>query len=101
MSQSNGNGHANGQWAQLPLDPTLEAEKLEFGLGSTVYEADSEARRIYFIHSGQVRTYEAGPDETARLLEILGPGDWFGEASLAELDVHASRAVAESDVSNT
>ena len=44
-----------------------------------------------------MRTYEAGPDESARLLEILGPGDWFGEEALAESDARSSRAVAVSD----
>jgi CRP-like cAMP-binding protein len=78
------------------MHPTLQAQRMELVDGSSVYEADAAAGQVYFIHSGQVRTYEAGPDDSARLLEILGPGDWFGEESLADAKAYSSRAVAES-----
>ena len=74
---------ANGRWEALLTDPTLGAVRLEIANGGFIHEPPAAAQRLYFIHSGQVRTYEAGPDDSARLLEILGPGDWFGEESLA------------------
>jgi CRP-like cAMP-binding protein len=42
--------------------------------------------------------YQTGPENSARLLEILGPGDWFGVPALAGADVYGSRAVAVSAV---
>jgi CRP/FNR family transcriptional regulator len=40
--------------------------------------------------------YLAGPDDSARLLEILGPGDWFGDEALTDARIASSRAVAVS-----
>ena len=96
MSHSSGNGHSNGVWSQLPSDPALGAQRIELSGGQIVYEAGAPAARLYFIHTGQVRTYEAGPDESARLMEILGPGDWFGEEALASADAYSSRAAVVS-----
>ena len=58
------------------------------------YEPNTPAHHLFFIHSGQVRVFQMGRDNSARLLEILGPGDWFGIPSLARADVYRSRAVA-------
>lgn len=90
--------HAVGdvQWSQFHDDPALGAKRLELEDGAVVYEPYSSARDVYYIHAGQVQTYEAGPDESARLLQILGPGEWFGEAALAAADWHSSRAVTAS-----
>jgi CRP/FNR family transcriptional regulator len=51
--------------------------------GEVIHPADSPADRVYFIDRGEVRLYQPGPDGTVRLVEILGPGDWFGVAALA------------------
>jgi CRP/FNR family transcriptional regulator len=96
MSESNGNGHRDGSLKQLPMEASLGAASAEYAEGAVIYEASHPATNLYFIDRGQVRTYEAGPDASARMLEILGPGDWFGEAALAATDGHSSRAVAAS-----
>ena len=85
-----------GQWSQMAVNPLLDADRLELPDGAVIFEPDTPARKLYFIHSGQVRTYEAGKNESARMLEILGPGDWFGEAALAYAETYSSRAVAVS-----
>jgi CRP/FNR family transcriptional regulator len=41
--------------------------------------------------------YLAGPDDSVRLLEILGPGDWFGVEALTDTRTASSRAVAVAD----
>src|SRR5205085_8741303 len=46
--------------------------------------------------SGQVRVYQMGTDDYGRLLEILGPNDWFGVAALAQQPKQGTRAVAAS-----
>ncbi len=96
MLHISGNGHVNGVWSQLAADPALGAERVELADGQVVYEAGESAQRVFFIHAGQVRIYEAGPEESDRLLEILGPGDWFGEEALATKQAYCSRAVVVS-----
>ncbi|HZK81020.1 MAG TPA: Crp/Fnr family transcriptional regulator [Humisphaera sp.] len=85
-----------GQWSNVAADPSLDADRFELPDGGVVFEPDTPARKLYFIHSGQVRTYGAGKNESDRMLEILGPGDWFGEAALAQADTYSSKAIAVS-----
>ena len=85
---------ATGNWAELRTDPALEARRMDMAAGAIIYKSHSPSRDLYFIDSGQVRTYEVGPDQSTRMREILGPGDWFGEAALAETASHSCRAVA-------
>ena len=77
-------------------DPSLSARHLDIPANTPVYEPGSPARNLYFIHSGQVRVYQIGPNGAARLVEILGPGEWFGAASLSSLGSHFTRAIAVS-----
>jgi CRP-like cAMP-binding protein len=81
-------------WAGLRSDPALEARRIEIGNGAIVYEPHSPSRELYVIDSGQVRTYEVRKDGSNRLMEILGPGDWFGEEALAHSAGHSCRASA-------
>ena len=83
---------------QLLQDPSLGARQIEATTGAALVEASAPARHVYFIHTGQVRVYQTGPDDSARLLEILGPGDWFGVPALAGADFYGTRAVAVSAV---
>jgi CRP/FNR family cyclic AMP-dependent transcriptional regulator len=61
--------------------------------GTTLFEANAPASNVYFVHRGQVRVYQSGPDDSTRLIEILGPNDWTGSAALAGLPHYTSRAV--------
>ena len=83
---------------ELLQDPALEARLVEATTGAVLVEANDPARSVYFIHTGQVRIYQTGPENSARLLEILGPGDWFGVPALAGADAYGVRAVAVSAV---
>jgi CRP/FNR family transcriptional regulator, cyclic AMP receptor protein len=89
----NGSGLA-ATLGELFGDASLQARPLEVAAGTSLHEPDGPARHVYFIQSGQVRVYQIGPDDTNRLVEILGPGDWFGVGALAHAEVHSTRAVA-------
>src|SRR6185437_29845 len=85
-------------WAHLLSGPSLGAPRLEFSKDSVIYESRTPARQLYYIETGQVRTHEPGENESARLIQILGPGDWFGEEALVPASVHSTRAIAASAV---
>jgi CRP/FNR family cyclic AMP-dependent transcriptional regulator len=83
---------------ELLSQPSLEARQVEATTGTVLFEPATPARHVFFVLSGQVRVYQPGPDGSARLLEILGPGDWFGVAALAGAPEYGTRAVAVSSV---
>jgi len=74
-------------------DPSVGGRQLELSSGATVYEQGQDAEHAYFVQRGQVRIYQVGPDGAGRLLEILGPGQWFGYAALSEARVYGAKAV--------
>lgn len=81
----------------LFASPSTGARRMEVPDGVTIFDPLSPAEDLYFIESGQVRVYQMGPDGSTRLADILGPGDWFGIASLAHNATYGSRAVAMSN----
>ena len=83
---------------ELLSQPALQARQVEATTGTVLFEPQTPARHVYFVNSGQVRVYQPGPQNSARLVEILGPGDWFGVAALAGSDTYGNRAVAVSSV---
>src|SRR5260221_7689154 len=95
--------HFSGPWpagtspiTHLLSDSALGARQLDVPPETVLFEPGAPATNLYFIHSGQVRIYQVGPDDSARLAEILGPGDWFGVAALAQARGYTSRALAVS-----
>lgn len=81
---------------ELLMHPELRARQVEVVAGEILFEPTTPAAHVYFVNSGQVRDYQPGRDQSARLLEILGPGDWFGVAALAGSETYRTRAVAAS-----
>jgi CRP/FNR family transcriptional regulator, cyclic AMP receptor protein len=79
---------------QFLSDPMLGGRRQTVPAGTILHEPGSRARSVYFVHSGQVRVHQIGPDQSARLVEILGPGEWFGSAALAGDPENESRATA-------
>ena len=78
----------------LFIHPALNAQRRHVGNGGVVFDASERAEKVYFIEKGQVRLFKDGPSATARLLDILGTGDWFGVAGLTEAATYGERAVA-------
>jgi CRP/FNR family transcriptional regulator len=96
----NGNGTAGSLDAattalgELMLHPSLGARRLTVTTGKVLYEPHHEAKFLYFVHRGQVRTYRVEHPGHGRLLEILGPDDWCGEAALARQGRYGEQAIA-------
>ena len=74
-------------------DPSVGGQQVELTSGSVVFEQGADASHVYFIQCGQIRLYQVGPDGAGRLLEILGPGQWFGSAALSESRTTHAKAV--------
>jgi CRP-like cAMP-binding protein len=72
----------------------LDRQNLTFGAQDRVYEPHDLAQHVYFIRSGEVRTFQVGDEGDGRLLEILGPGDWFNPAAFSAGQVCGHRAVS-------
>jgi CRP-like cAMP-binding protein len=85
-----------GESATLGIfsDPQVDAKLVTFGDGEVIYHPDTPADSVFCIQRGQVRLYMAGKDGSSRLMEILGPGEWFGAGALAGMDAQKFRAVA-------
>jgi CRP-like cAMP-binding protein len=101
-SHSHSSSHAGGTshghtdsspLAELLMSPALAARRMTVAPGKVLYETATDARSLYFIHRGQVRTYRIDDQQNGRLLEILGPEDWCGEAALARQPQYGERAV--------
>lgn len=90
----------NGATASLNIftDPQTGGQTINAGNNDVIYYPDSVADSVYYIHRGQVRLYSVKSRDTSRLVEILGPGQWFGAASLAGQKTHQMRAVAVAGV---
>ena len=82
---------------ELFAQPAVGAEGIEVARGATVYAQGTGAEHLYYIHRGQVRLYQIAPDGDERLVEILGPGQWFGCAALSESPVYLTQAVVATD----
>src|ERR1700690_4149655 len=81
--------------ASLLADPELGARPRSAARGTILYKPGSPADDIFAIRQGQVRLYQLSPDGSRRLLEILGPGDWFGAEAVGGLSRYLCQAVAE------
>src|SRR3954468_20957816 len=75
-------------------NPEVAAEGIEVSRGTVIFEQGTAADHVYCIHRGQVRLFQGGKDGEERLVEILGPNQWFGCAALSDRGVHVTRAVA-------
>src|SRR5258708_3715031 len=49
---------------------------------ATVFSEGSPADTIFFIESGMVKIFKRGPDNKEIILQIVGPGEMFGEQAL-------------------
>jgi len=72
----------------------LAPQNLTLMTNEHVYEPQDPATYVYFIRSGEVRTFQVGDGGDGRLLEILGPGDWFNPAAFSGNQQCGHRAVA-------
>ena len=80
--------------AEMLLNPSLGAKRMNVAVGRVLYEPQSPTRALYFVHRGQIRTYRIDGESNGRLLDILGPEDWCGEAALARYPQYGEQATA-------
>ena len=78
----------------LFTSPTLNPQNLTFNANERIYEPQDAAKYVYYIRSGEVRTFQVGDDGEGRLVEVLGPGDWFNPAAFSIDSVCGHRAIA-------
>ena len=88
--------HRHSRVTQLFADPALGASRQQVEAGQVLYEPDAPADALRLIESGQVRIYQLGPDNSTRLADILGAGEWFGVSALARASSYGTRAVSVS-----
>jgi len=65
--------------------------------GTAIHEASAPADRVFLIESGEIRRLQTAADGSRRLLEILGPGDWFGQEAVGRLPSYGCQATAMTD----
>jgi len=48
--------------------------------GQSLFETGDEAKRFYFVQSGQIKLYRLSPSGDEKIIEIVTPGHTFAEA---------------------
>lgn len=79
---------------ELFAHPALGAEGIEVARGTILFDQGDVAENVFYIHRGQVRLTQISANGDERLIEILGPGQWFGCASLSHKGKYTTRAIA-------
>ena len=81
--------------ASLDLLISMLVER-RFDVGATVVAEGEPGRSMYVVHSGQLVVSKLG--ELGRVIRMsgLGPGDFFGEMTLIEMQNRSATVVAES-----
>ena len=81
--------------ASLGLLITMLVER-RFGAGATVVAEGEPGRSMFIVHSGALVVMKLG--ESGRLIRItgLGPGDFFGEMTLIEMQNRSASVLVES-----
>jgi small-conductance mechanosensitive channel/CRP-like cAMP-binding protein len=71
---------------------------LSFAPGERIIRQSEEGESMYFVTAGEVSITFAGADKLEREVAVMGPGDFFGEASLLTGERRNASAVAMSRV---
>ena len=79
---------------ELLSNATLNAKRLTVVPGKVMFDHQTEARNLYFLHRGQIRLQTVDKISGAiRLINILGSNDWFGEAALEKKPTYNEEAI--------
>lgn len=85
---------AESPLAGLLREPSLQSHRIQVPAKAQLYQPTDPARNLFFIHQGQVRTYQIAPTGSRRLVEILGGDQWCGAAALARMEHYGEAAEA-------
>lgn len=83
---------AHPRIADIFANPSAGARRMDLTEPTILYQPNTPAKVLFYIETGQVRMYQIGPDSSARLVDILGPGEWFGVAALARSPLYNAQA---------
>ena len=67
-----------------------------FDVGATVVAEGEPGRSMYIVHSGELAVSKLGASGRVIRMTRLGPGDFFGEMTLIEVQNRSATVVAES-----
>jgi CRP-like cAMP-binding protein len=80
--------------AQLDLLIGMLVER-HFIVGSTVFREDDQGRSMYVVYSGDLLVCKLGESGRVVRMAHLGPGDFFGEMTLIEMQNRSATVVVE------
>ncbi|ACL69732.1 Crp/Fnr family transcriptional regulator [Halothermothrix orenii] len=66
--------------------------------GTNIFFEGEEGDRVYFLKKGRVKVKKTSPDGGEQILEIITPGDVFGEVVLFGIDRYPATTVAIGEV---
>jgi CRP-like cAMP-binding protein len=81
--------------ASLDLMISMLVER-RFEVGATVVAEGEPGRSMYIVHSGELVVSKRGESGLEIQLARLGPGDFFGEMTLIEMQNRSASVVAQS-----
>src|SRR5947209_2055847 len=81
--------------ASLDLLVPMLVER-RFDVGATIVAAGEPGRSMYIVHSGELAVSRLGDSGRVIRMAGLGPGDFFGEMTLIEMQNRSATVVAES-----
>ena len=81
--------------ASLDLLISMLVER-RFEVGATVVAEGEPGRSMYIVHSGELVVSKLGESGRAIRMTGLGPGDFFGEMTLIEVQNRSATVVADS-----
>src|SRR5437763_15882196 len=81
--------------ASLDLLVSMLVER-SFDIGATVVAEGEPGRSMYIVHSGELVVSKIGQSGRAIRLTGLGPGDFFGEMTLIEMQHRSATVLAAS-----
>jgi CRP/FNR family cyclic AMP-dependent transcriptional regulator len=81
--------------ASLDLLVSMLVER-RFDAGATIVAEGEPGRSMYIVHSGEIVVSRRGDSGRVMRMTGLGPGDFFGEMTLIEMQNRSASVVAES-----
>ncbi|MGD0463132.1 MAG: Crp/Fnr family transcriptional regulator [Tepidisphaeraceae bacterium] len=70
------------------------SRQVKYQDGQAVFEPRDRATEFFVAESGEIRLFEVGAHGARRLLDIIGPGQCFGFASLGRIPLYENLAIS-------
>ena len=108
MSSVSANSIGPGELRNIGLFGALSDDVLEFlstqlsvetpSAGATLFREGEDANAMFVVISGEVEVFKKSKRNMEARVAVLGPGDWFGEMSIVDIQPRSAtvRALAPS-----